>query len=88
MEKRKLFLNIHGEIQPCDSMYEEVKRELLRYIAGEISFKDFQGYFGDFPSNIFSPIYDAVFLEISEGVVEDEPIKKKRWEILDFNQES
>lgn len=85
LKKRKFILDVHGEIISGDSMYEEVKRELLRHIDGEISFKDFQRNFGDFPSQIFSPIYDAVLLEITEGLVKDDPIKKKRWEILDFN---
>ena len=85
LKKRKFILDIHGEIMSLDDIHKEVKKEMLLFADGEIGLKDFQERIGDLPADIFFPIYNAVLLELAEEISEAEPIKKKRWEILDFS---
>ena len=86
LKKRKLFLNIHGEIIPIDGLYEDIKKALFLLRDGEIDLEGFMGLFRDYPHEVFSKTHDLVVRDLIKKFEkeEDEPIKK-RWEILDFS---
>jgi len=85
LEKRKLFLNIHGETIPIDGLYEDIKKALFLFRDGEIDLKGFMDLFGDYPAEVFSRTHDLVVRDLINDKDTEEPIRKKRWEILDFS---
>ena len=85
LKKRKLFLNTHGEIIPIDGLYEDIKKALFLLRDGEIDLEGFMKLFGDHPSEVFSKTHDLVVSDLINDGYSDDPIKKKRWEILDFS---
>jgi hypothetical protein len=85
LKKRKLFLNTHGEIIPIDGLYEEIKKALILLRDGEIDVKGFTELFGNYPAEVFFKIHDLVVEDLANESNAEEPIKKKRWEILDFS---
>ena len=85
LKKRKLFLNTHGEIIPIDGLYEDIKKALFLFYNGDIDAEGFNELFGDYPSEVFSRTHDLVVTDLVKERDAFVPIKKKRWEILDFS---
>jgi hypothetical protein len=85
LKKRKLFLNTHGEIIPIDGLYEDIKKALVLLRDGEIDVKGFTELFGNYPAEVFFRTHDLVVSDLINDIDVEEPIKKKRWEILDFS---
>ncbi len=85
LKKRKLFLNTHGEITPIDGLYEEIKKALVLLRDGEIDVKEFTELFGNYPSEVFFKVHDLVVSDLINDNDDEETIRKKRWEILDFS---